>query len=375
MKKFQYGKQCIEDDDIQEVLKVLKGELITQGPKVLEFEEKIGKYCDTKYAVAFCNGTAALHTAYKVAELKQGDEIITTPNTFLSTANAGEFLGGKMVFVDINSATHNIDEEKISDKITSKTKIIAPVSYSGYPVDIKKIRKKIRNDIVIIEDAAHALGAERNGLKVGKEADMTMFSFHPIKHITTGEGGMIVTDNKEYYERLKLFRNHGMVKNRQLAEEKGAWYYEMEELGYNYRLTDIQAALGISQLRKLDRFVKRRREIAKMYDMAFKNNEKVKTPPNTEFSKNSYHLYPILVENRDTLFYELRKENIFCQVNYIPIHLQPYYKRKYGYKKGDFPNSEEFYRKEISLPMYPTLKNSEISYLTQIIIEKISELC
>ena len=374
MKKIQYGKQCIEEDDIEAVVNVLRGDLITQGPKVEEFERNFANYCNTKYAVAFCNGTSALHAAYNAAGLGEGDELITTTNTFLSTANAGEFLNATTVFCDISMDSYNIDTEEIAKKIGKKTKIITPVSYSGYPVDIVKIKEIAGDKIVVIEDAAHALGAKRYNQNVGKQADMTMFSFHPIKHITTGEGGMITTDNEEYYEKLKLFRNHGTYKNAELAKSKGLWYYEMAEIGYNYRLTDIQAALGISQLKKADRFVSRRREIEKKYDEAFNNIEGIKIPPNSEKFQNSYHLYPILIENRDKLYHQLREENIYCQINYIPLHFQPYYKKKYSYKVGDYKNAEQFYEKELSIPMYPSLTNEEVDYLIEIIVEKIRKL-
>ncbi|BDU49882.1 UDP-4-amino-4,6-dideoxy-N-acetyl-beta-L-altrosamine transaminase [Haliovirga abyssi] len=375
-KKYGYGKQWIFEEDINEVVKVLKSDFLTQGPKVEEFEKKIADYIGTKYAVVFSNGTAALHGAYFAGGLKKDDEVITTPITFLATSNAAIYLGGIPKFVDIDINSYNIDVNKIEEKITNKTKMIVPVSYGGYPVNILKIKDIAKKyNLIVIEDAAHALGATRNGIKVGKEADMTMFSFHPIKHITTGEGGVIVTDNKDYFEKLKIFRNHGIVKDKKKLINIGEeWYYEMQYLGYNYRMTDFQAALGVSQLKKIDNFVKRRREIANIYGEAFKNIDNIKLPPDSEKNKNVYHLYPILVDKRDELYRELKKVGINCQINYIPIYKQPYYKEKFEYNIDEFKNSELFYLKELSIPMYPKLKDEDINYIIEIIIEKIKKL-
>lgn len=375
-KKYGYGKQWIFDEDIYEVVKTLKSDFLTQGPKVEEFEKKIADYIGTKYAVVFSNGTAALHGAYFAGGLEKKDEIITTPITFLATSNAAMYLGGIPKFVDIDIDTYNIDVDKIEKEITKKTKMIVPVSYGGYPVDILKIKDIAKKyNLIVIEDAAHALGAIRNGVKVGKEADMTMFSFHPIKHITTGEGGVIVTDNKEYFEKLKIFRNHGIVKDKKKLMDIGEdWYYEMQYLGYNYRMTDFQAALGISQLKKIDNFIKRRREIADIYREGFKNINNIKIPPDSNINKNAYHLYPILVEKRDELYRELKETGINCQINYIPLYRQPYYKDRFVYNIGKFENSELFYSKELSIPMYPKLKDEDIKYIIEIIIEKTKKL-
>lgn len=391
MKTITYGRQYIDDFDINEVIETLKSDFLTQGPKIKQFEDKVAKYHNCKYAVAFCNGTAALHGAYYVLDLKVGDEIITSPITFAASSNAALYLGAIPKFVDIDKENYNIDISQIERNITNKTKIITPVSFAGFPVDLKKIKdiiKKTGKDIKIIHDAAHAIGAIRNNDDIVKYSDMTILSFHPVKHITTGEGGMVLTNNEEYYKRLCLFRTHGITKDKnKLLKQDGPWYYEMQELGYNYRITDIQCALGISQMDKLNYSLYRRNQIAQIYDKELKNIDWLKLP-NNYFNKdwlekveyqnlnnkplnlNSYHLYPILLENSDIRlkFYEYMKQNnIILQVHYIPVHLMPYYREQFGYKEGDFPNAENFYAREISLPMFPSLTDEELYY----IIEKI----
>lgn len=367
--KIPYGKQWIDGEDIQGVIEVLKGDWLTQGPTIEKFEKAIADYVGVKYAIAFNSGTSALHGAYFAAGINQGDEIITSPLTFVASSNAAIYLGAKPVFVDIDMKTYCIDINKIEEKITSKTKVITPVSYAGYPVDIEKIKNIAKKyNLVVVEDAAHALGAMRNGKKVGQEADMTMFSFHPVKHITTAEGGIIVTNNEIYYEKLKMFRSHGITKDkRYLTKNEGPWYYEQHYLGYNYRITDMQAALGISQLKKLEKFIKIRNDIAEIYNMSFNNIENIKTPPivNKE-SRHAYHIYPILLDkkiDKKKVFENLRENGIFCQVHYIPVHLQPYYQKNFGYKKGDYPIAEEFYEREITIPLYPKMTKEEINYV------------
>ncbi|ABD42780.1 DegT/DnrJ/EryC1/StrS aminotransferase [Methanospirillum hungatei JF-1] len=360
-----YGRQWIDDDDITAVIAALKGDWLTQGPLVESFEQKIAEYVGSEYAVAFNSGTSALHGAYYAAGVRTGDEVITSPITFVATANAGVYLGARPVFVDIDKKTWCIDTDKINEAISNRTKVIAPVDFAGYPVDMTSIREIAQDhSCIVVEDAAHALGAIRGDVKVGTEADMTMFSFHPVKHITTGEGGIVTTNNREFAAAMKRFRSHGITKDPELLHKnEGQWYYEMQDLGYNYRITDIQCALGLSQLEKLERFVKRRNEIARMYDEAFRGNEKLVNPPKPpQNSRHAYHLYPVCFTgvDRKKIFMDLREIGIFCQVHYIPVHLQPYYRERFGYHDGDFPVAENFYQSEISLPMFPAMSDEDV---------------
>lgn len=374
MKEFiPYGRQNIDEEDIETVIEALRSDWITQGPQVEEFEARVAEYCGAHYAVAFNSGTSALHAAMFAAGIEPGDEVITTPLTFVATANAALYVGACPVFVDIDENTYCIDTEKIEAAITPRTLAIVPVDYAGYPVDIKRIREIAdKHNLVIIEDAAHALGAERDGAKAGTQADMTMFSFHPVKHITTGEGGMIVCNNPDYYRRLRLFRNHGITKDKEnLESNDGPWYYEMQELGYNFRITDIQCAMGISQMKKLKKFLGERRLRAEKYDQAFHDVNWLQTPPTPPVgSRHAYHLYPLLLAgnvNRIEFFTWLREHNIGVQVHYIPVHLQPYYRHRFGYKPGDFPQAEEFYAREISLPLYPGLTPEQQEYVINLV--------
>jgi len=370
-----YGKQWVDRKDIQEVVKVLKTNRITQGPKIEEFERVIAEYCGVKYAVAVSSGTAALHLAYTTAGIGQGDEVITTPLTFAATANAIIFCGGRPVFADIQEDTLNLDPEEIEKKITKKTKAIVPVDFAGHPCDYDEIRKIAQKyKLLIIEDAAHALGSEYKGQKIGSFSDMTILSFHPVKTITTGEGGMILTNNKDFYEKLKIFRHHGIIKK----PEKGGWYYEIENPGFNYRLTDFQCALGLSQLRKIDKFIKKRREIVAKYNKEFKNLKEIILPVEKNYVKSAWHIYVIqlcldkLKTDRKKIFEELQKAGIGVQVHYLPLHLQPFYQRKFGYKLSDFPITEKYYRQAITLPLFPKITNKDVKKVIKVVKEVIN---
>lgn len=378
MDKFiPYGKQWIDDKDIEEVIKILKSDYITQGPKIKEFEDNIANLIGTKYCVAVSNGTAALHAACFAAGVKPGDEVITTPLTFAASSNCALYLGAKPVFADINPVTYNIDPDEIEKKITSKTKAIIPVHYTGAPCEMDRIMDLANKyNLVVIEDAAHALGAEYNGLKVGSIGDMAEFSFHPVKHITTGEGGAITTNNREYYQKLLMFRTHGITKDEDKISNNDPWHYEQQFLGYNYRITDIQAALGLGQLSKLNQFIEKRIEIVKKYNEAFKNIDTIITPVFDRKNKSAWHLYVVQIKfsrigfSRKEFCEELRNRKIGTNVHYIPVYYHPYY-QSIGYEKGLCPNTEEVYESIVTLPLYPKMTHDEVDY----VIENVIDLC
>ena len=368
-KLLPYGHQWIDEEEIKAVSEVLHLDWITQGPKVAEFEKEFAKYVGARYAVAVNSGTAALHAACFAAQLEKGDEAITTPITFAASANCVLYQGGTSVFADIKEDTLNIDPKEIKKKINQKTKALIPVDFTGLPVDLEEMQEIARKyNLIIIEDASHALGATYKDSKIGNISDMTVFSFHPVKHITTGEGGMITTNNNEYYERLKLFRTHGITKDKdKLLNYDGPWYYEMQELGYNYRLTDFQCALGLSQLNKIDRIMQRRIEIAQKYNSEFQDMLEITIPQiNPADSTPAWHIYVIqlnlekLEVDRREIFEALRVENIGVNVHYIPIHLQPYYQKRFGYHFGDFPKAEVYYSRAITLPIFPMMSGKDI---------------
>lgn len=360
-----YGHQFIDNEDIEAVVAVLGSDWITQGPKIEEFENRIAEYCGARYAVAVSSGTAALHAACSIAGISNGDEVITTPITFAATANAIVYCGGRPIFADIEEETFNIDCGEIERRISFHTKAIIPVDFTGHPAEYDAIRAIAReNNLIVIEDACHALGAEYKGHRTGGLADMTILSFHPIKHITTGEGGMILTDNGEYYKGLKAFRHHGIFKDN---SEKGDWYYEIQKPGYNLRITDFQCALGISQLKKLDSFIARRREIAARYNDSFYELEEVSIPVEKDGAKAVYHIYilqlktELLKTGRNEVYAALRAENIGVNVHYIPLHLQPFYQREFGYGKGDYPKAERYYECAITLPLFPKMSDDDVN--------------
>ncbi|PTM58861.1 UDP-4-amino-4,6-dideoxy-N-acetyl-beta-L-altrosamine transaminase [Desmospora activa] len=367
-----YGRQWIEDDDIHAVVEVLKGDLITTGPVIEAFEQKLAQYVGAQYAVAFSSGTAALHAACFVAGIRSGDEVITTPLTFAATANCIRYQGAQPIFADIHPDTYNIDHAELDKKITPQTKAVIPVHFTGQPVQLDEIRQFAKKHrLVVIEDAAHALGAMYKGKKIGSDGDLTMFSFHPVKHITTGEGGAITTNRRDYYEKLLQFRSHGIThKPDEIKEREGFWFYQMQFLGYNYRLTDIQAALGLSQMKKLDRFLHLRRKYASMYNEAFQSRREVVIPFQRNEVQSAWHLYVLrlrlseLTADRKTIFQALRKENIGVNVHYIPVHLHPYY-RQLGYSEGLCPQAEQFYRETLTIPLFPRMSEQDVQDVIQ----------
>lgn len=362
-----YGSQYIDDEDIQMVISTLRSPFLTQGPKIKEFEDEVARFTGAKYAVAFCNGTAALHGAVFAAGITKGDEVITTPMTFAASANCVRYCGGTVVFADIVPKTCNIDINQIKKKRTDRTRAIIPVDYTGQPADLDELMDFAREyGLIVIEDAAHSLGATYKGKKVGSIADMTMFSFHPVKHITTGEGGIITTNSEEFFKRLILFRSHGITRDRNMLKNQaeGPWYNEMLDLGYNYRITDLQAALGISQLSKIESFLKRRRTIAQRYNEAFTGIDGVVIPYQKDDRNSSWHLYVISLNlnhlrvGRREIFEALQQENIGVNVHYIPVHLHPYYERL-GYRKGIAPVAESVYETILTLPLYPSMSDKD----------------
>lgn len=378
-KYLAYGRQYIDDKDIEAVVELLRGDFLTTGPTVKEFEKKVANYVGAKYGVAVSNGTAALHMACHAAGIGLGDEVIVPAITFAASSNCVLYCGGTPVFVDIDSKTYNIDINKIEEKITDRTKAIIPVDFSGQAVDMDKIIEIAKkHNLTIIEDSAHALGSEYKGKKVGNKAHMTEFSFHPVKPVTTAEGGIIVTNDEELYNRMMLFRSHGITRNKELMSEyHGPWYYEQVDLGYNYRLTDLQCALGISQMDKIDSFVKRRREIVSLYNEGFKNLEEINIPFEEGFSNSGWHIYVITLNldklkvGRKEVFEALQKENIGVNVHYLPVYLHPYY-AKLGYEKGLCPVAEDIYNRMITIPLFPAMTDRDVEDVIKAVNKVIS---
>jgi UDP-4-amino-4,6-dideoxy-N-acetyl-beta-L-altrosamine transaminase len=363
-----YGSQWIDDHDIEAVTETLKSDYLTTGPKIKEFEDKFADYVDAKYAVAIANGTAALHAANCAAGINEGDEVITTPITFAASSNSVLYQDAIPVFADIDAKTYNIDPESIKEKITEKTKAIITVHYTGQPCEMDKIKEIANeNDLIIIEDGAHAVGATYKDQKIGSIGDMTTFSFHPVKNMTTGEGGMITTDSKELYDKLMKFRTHGITKDESeyINASDGPWYHEQQELGYNYRITDIQAALGITQLKKLDEFLARRREIVNRYNQEFKEIDGLIIPEQLENTNSAWHIYVLQLElekltaERKEIFNTLREKNLGVNVHYIPVYFHPYY-QSLGYEKGICPKAESLYERIITIPLYPKMTDQQV---------------
>jgi perosamine synthetase len=378
-KLLPYGRQSLDDADVQAVVEVLKSDWLTTGPKVGEFEERFSAWVEAKYAVSFSSGTAALHAAAFAAGIGPGDEAITTPMTFCATANCVVYQGAKPVFADVSADTLNLDPGEVAQKLSSRTKAILAVDYAGHPADLDALLAVTRpRGIPLIEDACHALGAEYRGKRVGGIADMTVFSFHPVKHLTTGEGGMVTTNDAALAEALRRFRNHGISSDARQRQASGQWYYEMVLLGFNYRLTDIACALGLSQLSKLKANLARRREIAAQYTAAFRGVPGL-IPPSVRTEANpAWHLYPIRVDlakltvDRGQIFRALRAENIGVNVHYIPVHLHPYYRSQFGHRDGESPVAEAAYERLISLPMFHGMTDADVGDVVRAVSKVIS---
>ena len=389
VKTYSYGKQTIDEDDINAVVDALKSDWMTQGPAIQKFEKALNEKFGSKFASAAANGTACLHLIALGLGWKKNDIVITSPITFLASANCAIYAGADVDFADIDPLSYTIDPNKLEDKLkfyasqNKNVKAVVAVDYAGHPCNWNALKNlKEKYNFQLVNDYCHAPGAEYNNdiQYAAKYADAVNLSFHPVKHITTGEGGAVLTNDETLDKKIKMFRTHGMTKDEAILEKNdGPWYYEMHDVGFNYRITDLQCALGISQLSKLDKFVARRREIAKYYDAIFSTNNSFIHPHISENVKHAYHLYPLQIKfdrlkiSKKELFAKLKEQRILGQVHYIPVHLQPFYRKKFGFKPGDFPVSEKFYEQEISIPMYPTLTNEDLEYITAAIIETVEK--
>ena len=365
----KYGSQTLDKSDIKSVTKILQKDFLTQGPQVDNFENKLKEKFGAKYCTVVSSGTAALHLAVMSLSLPKNSKIVTTPMTFVATSNSIIMNDLKPEFVDIEMNSYTIDVNKLEDRLKKdkKIKAVIAIDYAGNICDwesLNFLRKKY--NIKLINDNCHAIGTKYKGkINYGcRFADIVTQSYHPVKAITTAEGGSILTNDKETYKKVSLLRSHGINRNTNLKKKYGAWFYSIKNLGYNYRLTDIQCALGISQLRKVNKFILNRRKLAKIYDKEFGNSDLIKTPEARKNCYHSYHLYPLLINfkklkiNKKNFFLKMQSKNIFMQVHYVPVHYHEYYKKKFNFKKGDFPVSEDFYEKEVSLPIYPLLKKN-----------------
>jgi len=373
-----YGRQIIDEDDIQAVVEVLRSDWLTTGPGVQVFEDGLARYVGARYAVAVSSGTAALHAAMFALEIEPGDEVIVPPMTFAATANCVVYRGGTPVFVDVEQDTLLIDPRKIEEKITPRTRAIIAVDYTGQPCDWDALHAiAVRHGLKLVADACHSLGGEYKNRKCGTLADLNVFSFHPVKHITTGEGGMITTDDPDLAARMRIFRNHGITTDHRQREAKGSWFYEMIELGYNYRITDIQCALGTSQLEKMPAWLARRREIALLYDEAFSEMPSINPLEVRPDVHHAYHLYVVRLDrsrpgpSREEVFTGLRSRGIGVNVHYIPVHLHPFYKKNYRTHPGMCPVAEDAYESIFSLPMYPGMSDCDI----HTVIRSVQDLC
>jgi UDP-4-amino-4,6-dideoxy-N-acetyl-beta-L-altrosamine transaminase len=379
-----YGRQWITDEDVQAVVDALRSDWLTQGPLVAEFERAIADSCGARYAVAVANGTAALHLAALAAGFGPGDEVITSPITFVASSNCVLYAGATPVFADIDPQTYCLDPQQVQARLTGATKGLIPVHFAGQPCDMPALSAIAKaRGLTVIEDAAHAIGAtyQADGRihRVGgcAHSDMTIFSFHPVKHVTTGEGGLITTNDEALYQKLLLLRTHGITRDPALLErQEGPWYYEMHALGFNYRLTDFQCALGLQQLKRLDAFNQRRREIVRAYNEAFAAEPELITPFEHPEVASSYHLYVLQFRTLDRLevFNRLKEKQLGVNVHYIPVHLQPYYAKTFGFAPGDYPQAEAYYSRAISIPMFPRMTDNEVARVIAAVRETIREL-
>ena len=386
---YYYGKQTITEEDTRIVAETLKNPLITQGPKIEEFESALCKRFGSRFASAMANGTAGLHLIALGLGWKKDDIVITSPITFLASANCAVYVGATPDFSDIAESTYTIDVNKLEDKLKSysaqnkKVKAVVAVDYAGHPCDWDALKSlQAKYSFQLVNDFCHALGAEyKNDFNYAvKYADAVNLSFHPVKHITTGEGGAVLTNNEEFDKKIKTLRTHGMTKDESVLEKNdGPWYYEMHEVGFNYRITDFQGALGLSQLKKLDTFLEKRRSIASFYDKVFANDSRFIYPHVAKNAKHAYHLYPLQILfdelniDKKKFYYSLKERNVVFQVHYVPVHLQPFYRNNFGFKPGDFPIAEKFYARELSIPMYPSLETTDLEYITTAIFDTLKD--
>lgn len=371
-----YGKQWIEDDDIQSVLDVLQSDWLTTGPKIEEFEQVFADFVGVKYAVAVISGTAALHSAMFALNVQPGDEVIVPAMTFVATVNCVVFQGGTPIFSDVDPDTLLIDLSNVNRKINKNTKAIIAVDYAGQPCDYDALRETAdKFNLTLVADACHAIGGRYKGKSVGSLAKLNTFSFHPVKHITTGEGGMITTDDLELAQRMRNFRNHGITTTHWQRHKQGSWFYEMFDLGYNYRITDFQSAMGMSQLKKLPKWVRRRQEIAHRYNEAFSNSKFIKPLNVSKDASHAYHLYVVRIAfdrlkiNRTQLFAQLKEKGIGVNVHYIPVYLHPYYRKNFDTRVGLCPNAESAYEEILSLPIFPKMTDNDVTFVIDKVIE------
>lgn len=375
-----YGRQLLDDNDINEVVTALKSGWLTTGPYVERFERALAERCGARYAVVMNSGTAALHSAYFAAGVGGDHEVITSPITFAATSNAALYMGARPVFADVDPETVLLDPHMTEAVITARTKVLAPVDFTGQPADIGAFMKLAeRYNLVVVQDAAHSIGAMEQGRPVGSVAHMTILSFHPVKHIATGEGGAVLTDDELLYKRLKSFRTHGMVYEvaGHVNETEGPWYHEQQSLGFNYRMTDFQCALGLSQLGKLDAFLQRRRDIAAQYQAAFGGIPEIKVPVERPGVEHAWHIYSLRLRGkappRKAVFEELRRRGLGVQVHYIPAYRHPYY-QALGYPAGLCPNAEDYYSRCITIPLFPAMTDKEVERVIRTVKDVVKEI-